>query len=281
MKTIVIPDLYNKAYRAYSNLSFTPEKRAERCVEEFEGQLNSDLANIPGCEHERYIGGYVEHLNAWLSAMAGCFSIMITGGSNFNNARHEKMNNRERAKSDAFTQWREKALNAIAKKVEADKPAEQKDEERWERLNKEISQKIEWGSVANCVSMIERLAYNGEIELVEKCLNLITEYNKTHTPFITARHKAWGFPEIARQVADKLQKKSERESSEQITNGVRVVKNFQADRVQLFFDGKPSAEIINQLKRGAFKWSPSNGCWQRQLTPNAIYATERILKGIN
>lgn len=258
-----------------------PEKRAERCVEEFEGQLNSDLANIPECEHERYICGYVEHLNAWLSAMAGCFSIMITGGSNFNNAKHEKMNNRERAKSDEFTEWREKALKAITKRVEMNKPAEQRADERWQALRREIAQKIAWGSVANCVSMIERLAYNGEIELVEKCLNLITEYNKTHTPFITARHKAWGFPEIARQVADKLQKKSERESSEQITNGVRVVKNFQADRVQLFFDGKPSAEIINQLKRGAFKWSPSNGCWQRQLTPNAIYATERILKGIN
>lgn len=279
METIIIPDLYNKAYRAYQNLSFSPEKRAEQIVLDSEKELNEDLANIPEQEKQTYIDGYNKHLFAWLAAMSNCYSVMITGGSNFNNTRHEKMNNRERAALEKFMQWRENTLQSINKRVEAAKPIEQRTAERWERLKKEISQKIEWRSVPNCVSMIERLAYNGEIELVNNCLALITEYNATHkTPFVTNRNKVWTFPEIAQKHAAKIEEKSDKESEEQEINGVRVVKNFQADRIQLFFSGKPSPSTISDLKRSAFKWSPTNGCWQRQLTSNAVYATERLLK---
>lgn len=35
------------------------------------------------------------------------------------------------------------------------------------------------------------------------------------------------------------------------------------------------------LKHNGFKWSPKNGVWQRQLTPNARYTTERMLKELD
>ena len=279
--TIKIDDLYNKAYRAYSNLSFDPEKRASQTVLDFEAELNSDCLNIPETEREAYIKGYTSHLFAWLGAMSNCYSVMITGGANFNNSRHDRMNNRERAKYDEFVEWRTNALKSIAKRTEAAMPVEQRTNERWDKLKKEISQKIEWGSVPNCVSMIERLAYNGEIDLVNNCLALITEYNNTHSqPFVTSRHKLWSFPEIAAKANVKSEEKQGKDDEESIINNVRVIKNFQADRIQLFFDGKPDYSTISNLKHAAFKWSPSNGCWQRQLTNNAISATERLLKTI-
>ena len=279
--TIKIDDLYNKAYRAYNNLSFDPEKRASQTVLDFEAELNSDCLNIPETERESYIKGYTSHLFAWLGAMSNCYSVMITGGSNFNNSRHDRMNNRERAKYDEFVEWRDNALKSIAKRTEAAKPVEQRTNEKWERLKKEISQKIEWGSVANCVSMIERLAHNGEIELVNNCLALITEYNATHkTPFVTSRHKLWSFPEIAKSKAISREIKTKAESEESEINGVRVIKNFQADRIQLHFNDKPDYSTISALKHAAFKWSPNNGCWQRQLTNNAIYTTEKLLKSL-
>jgi hypothetical protein len=282
METIIIPDLYNKAYRAYQNLSFSPEKRAEQIVLDYEKELNEDLANIPEQEKQTYIDGYNKHLFAWLAAMSNCYSVMITGGSNFNNSRHERTNNAERRKSDEFVEWREKALNNIAKRVEAAKPIEQRTNEKWESLKKQISQKIEWGSVANCFSMIERLAYNGEVELVNNCLALITEYNTTHAkPFMTSRHKIWALPEIAAKARARAEQMQTKESKDETINGVKVVKNYQADRIQLFFNGKPDCSTISNLKHAAFKWSPSNGCWQRQLTNNAIYATEKLLKSIN
>ena len=278
---VKIEGLYNLAYRAYSNISFSPEKRAERTVLEHEQELNEDLKTIPEDEQQRYIDNYVKYLKSWLGAMSNCYSVMITGGSNFNNSRHEKANRAENARREEFLNWRERALKAIEKKIEENKPIEQKTNERWEKLRKEISQKIEWGFVANCYSMIERLAHNGELELVNNCLNLITEYNSTHSrPFMTNRHKVWQLPKIAEKAREKAEQMQTKESQDEIINGVRVVKNFQADRLQLYFEGKPSTETISTLKHSAFKWSPSNGCWQRQLTNNAIYAMQTILKNL-
>ena len=277
MKTI--EGLYELAYRAYSNLSFDPEKRAARIVSDYEKQLSEDLETIPENEQEQYIANYKKYLFSWLSAMSNCYSVMITGGANFNNSRHDKANNRERARYDDFIEWREKAQKAINKKVEDSKPTEQKANEKWESLKREISKKIEWGSVANCVSMIERLAYNGEVELVQNCLNLISEYNSTHSkPFITPKNKAWQFVDIAKQARAKSEEKKDKESKEIEINGVRIVENYDLDRLQMFFDGKPDNETISKLKHNAFKWSPSNGCWQRQLTNNAIYGMKRVLE---
>jgi len=58
--------------------------------------------------------------------------------------------------------------------------------------------------------------------------------------------------------------------------GGRAEINEGENRLQLFFDGKPPQEQRNILKQNGFKWAPSQGAWQRQLTCNAIYACDRI-----
>lgn len=57
----------------------------------------------------------------------------------------------------------------------------------------------------------------------------------------------------------------------------KIIKNFNINRLQLSFNNKPSPELINQLKHNGFHWSPSNKVWQRQLTDNAIRATNKLL----
>ncbi len=52
--------------------------------------------------------------------------------------------------------------------------------------------------------------------------------------------------------------------------------NEAENRLQLIFDDKPSEDQRRELKSGGFKWAPSQGAWQRQLTRNAIYAASRI-----
>ena len=48
------------------------------------------------------------------------------------------------------------------------------------------------------------------------------------------------------------------------------------NHLQLFFDEKPMEEQRQALKSSGFRWAPSQGAWQRQLTRNAIYAADRI-----
>ena len=59
-------------------------------------------------------------------------------------------------------------------------------------------------------------------------------------------------------------------------NGGKAVANKEDNRLQLFFDEKPSAEQRNELKRNGFRWAPSVNAWQRQLNRNAISSASYI-----
>lgn len=49
-------------------------------------------------------------------------------------------------------------------------------------------------------------------------------------------------------------------------------------RLQLFFEEKPEETTRKILKRNGFKWAPSQGAWQRQLTNNAKYSLKIVLE---
>ena len=55
-------------------------------------------------------------------------------------------------------------------------------------------------------------------------------------------------------------------------DGGRAEANADINRLQLFFDEKPTEAQRTVLKARGFKWSPSQDAWQRQLTDNAIYS---------
>ena len=59
--------------------------------------------------------------------------------------------------------------------------------------------------------------------------------------------------------------------------GFRVVENTDAMRLQIIFEDKPDADTRTLLKSEGFRWAPSQGAWQRQLTDNARRALARII----
>jgi len=84
-----------------------------------------------------------------------------------------------------------------------------------------------------------------------------------------------------RKRIEQLEKNAKIESNEITVNGVRIFQNMEANRLQLFFQGKPNEEIRQQLKRNGFRWSPREGAWQRHVTRRAQYAALEIVKSIN
>lgn len=58
--------------------------------------------------------------------------------------------------------------------------------------------------------------------------------------------------------------------------GGEAVANVEENRLQLIFDGKPDDETRAELRSNGFKWAPSQGAWQRQLTLNAYRASDNI-----
>lgn len=81
-----------------------------------------------------------------------------------------------------------------------------------------------------------------------------------------------------RRMKQRLQQLEEAAEAETIeaepVEGLRVVENVEANRVQLFFDGKPDDETRARLKQGGFRWARSQAAWQRHLNNAGRYAAE-------
>jgi len=77
-----------------------------------------------------------------------------------------------------------------------------------------------------------------------------------------------------------LEKIGKMESKEEVINGVRIYTNVEENRVQLFFPGKPEETTRKALKGNGFRWSPSEGAWQRQISSSAEYWAKQIVDNL-
>ena len=74
-----------------------------------------------------------------------------------------------------------------------------------------------------------------------------------------------------------LQKQETQETTEkELTNGIRIVDNVEDNRLQIFFPGKPTDEIRENLKSYGFRWSPMVGARKRHRSNSATWAAEKI-----
>lgn len=75
-----------------------------------------------------------------------------------------------------------------------------------------------------------------------------------------------------------LEIRATQETTEIEINGVRLVDNVEANRIQIFFPDKPNEEVRAYLKRVCrFKWSGYNGCWQRHRSRDAQYYAKEVI----
>ena len=75
-----------------------------------------------------------------------------------------------------------------------------------------------------------------------------------------------------------LKAAKERGTSESEYKTFKVVENTEAMRYQIIFEGKPEPEVRDVLKTNGFKWAPSQGAWQRQITANGKWALNRTVE---
>ncbi|MFV0382269.1 MAG: hypothetical protein ACK5KR_08645, partial [Breznakia sp.] len=135
--------------------------------------------------------------------------------------------------------------------------------------------------VSSIYNKVETYAKHGDTDMVQRAIEAIRNFNETMSIVITERHKFFKLLGVAEANKEKQTNNATKENTEVSFKGGKVVNNFQENRIQLVFDEKPSPNIISQLKKAAFKWSPRFGAWQRQLTRNAIFATKHFLKSNN
>jgi len=82
--------------------------------------------------------------------------------------------------------------------------------------------------------------------------------------------------QVKKRIAQ-LKNRATRQPIDKIINGVRILENREANRLQIIFDGKPSEDTRKALKGNGFRWSPTEGAWQRQISNCAFIVAQEMM----
>lgn len=281
-----VSELEQVAVNACRLISMDPERMGHHICIECSEELNEFLANIPEEMRAEYEAKYLQKWREWLAALSRCYSVLVTGPARFNNRRHEKMNDYERAARQRLKDWSEKVVKRINRQERLTGWQEV------ERLKSKLETLTEFHEKMKAVNKVVK---SKSLTEDEKCDELaaigldedeITDvmgkgslpWKGYHTATISnnlAKIKA------TQAAIERHKKMAEAEDKEIKFNGGRVVVCNSDERMRFYFDEIPSVEVRNLMKRNAFKWSPKNGAWQRQLTANCKFDTKRILAELN
>lgn len=284
---------YETVKRAHYNTSFSPDKRAEDGCKSFDSDIEAlKKLNID----QRYIDKYEKLWLDWMGAKSRCLSSMITGPANFPVARNEKANNSERNKGEECMNY----YNKIVKHAENEayyeanphkRPVKSNDSDAIERLQSKLdayTKAQEKMKAANKILRKKPLDMEALTNLMgEKVANEIIKPDCFGGIGFASFELSNNRAEIKRLEGriKELNNRKEQGDKEIEVNGIKILQNSGDMRLQIFFEGKPDDETRKILKSNAFKWAPSKGAWQRQLTNNAIYSFKHYvlpkLKEIN
>lgn len=240
-------------YRAeVDSVYFLAEEAAERDPERAEEALA--LA-------DKFASRYADWLNEGYRIDAMCPSVMIAGPANFPIRKKEKQN---RARENHYEAL--KKIEYIKEKIkkigDIDAPIKSNDPKVIEKLT-------------------EKLDALEKRHLIMKNENAKARKNGTPVPYApytlsNSRQNIASVKKRLETLESQKDRGTEKRTAVILGEEVEIVENTEIMRLQLIFDGKPSDNVREALKRHGFRWSPKNVAWQRQLTDNARYALSSL-----
>ena len=235
---------------------------------------------------ERYSRRLAQNINKDIQIDMMCPSVMISGAGNFP----------VKKKGKQIAAWIKnhedyKQVEGILRKIEGifygKDVIKSSDENAIEKLQEKVDELIENQEQMKEVNKAIRLkdAEKGD-ELLRNMGYTDEQIKDLRTPDFCGR---LGFPNymLTNNNANihrlegrikSLQATKSKGTQESENKFFKVKEDADAMRVQLFFEGKPEPEVRDVLKCNGFRWAPSVGAWQRQLTENAKYALKRVIK---
>jgi exonuclease VII small subunit len=288
---MTLQHLEERAQRAYNWTSFSPEKRGTQLIKECSEELDGDIKELQdaGADSETiasYKERYERFITAWIGAKSRCASTMITGGSNFNVRRAEKANRSERRHYEVFCEWRSRAIKSIIRKSQPEKTylseldryksdleGMKKNHELMKEGNKRIKQAKRTGENISGYLM----------EVFNIAPHMIDWTMRFGFGLQNSNANIKRVEERIKELESKQERLESSPESKYIFEGGEVVYNYEIDRIQIFFNNRPTQEELTEYKaRGlnSFNWSPSNKAWQRKITGNATYAVKRLFPSI-
>lgn len=228
-----------------------------------------------------YMRKTAENMNESYAIEARCPSVMITGPANFPVRKKEQQN---AARERNYQEYKEiqglldKIRSVGTGGISADDP------DAREKLAEKIAKLQRIQDTMKAVN-----AYYKKNKTLENCPDLTAEQAAKLTDSMTDgwRQNPRPFESFAltnnnanirrlQQRLEGMKRLEEKPIDGWVFDGGRVEADADENRLQVFFDEKPDEEKRNVMKRNGFRWAPSTGAWQRQLTENAIYSAKHL-----
>lgn len=305
------------ARSAFSNLSFSSDRRGEQSRRAYLSDMRRAAALFEQAAEQRpdrqdraadmlmsYKIGYLRRLNHFLATASGCASWFVVGPSKFPTRRQEKRHASMDKRADELHDFATRRLGRMVKLIT--RPERQTAAERADDLARRIEQAEdqqflmkEANKIIRDKKLPEKLAQHGMTltdALVSLGFSVQTAADIQQKDFAGRT----GFPSFRltnnnaeiKRLRGRLAE--ERAKAAQAAAGTAPAQEYDTEkegvisyqeapddnRVRLGFEGKPSAETRQLLKRHGFRWSPSNNAWQRFLTGNGRYAAQQLLKAL-
>lgn len=284
---------YNVHMGDYKEGRATAEYRA--AVDEAAALVEERKAKVSPFYHDKLdalLDSYARRLAEWENAYnrntASCPSVFIAGASNFPVHKKEKQNAREGRLWGEYDE-----IKAILDKIESvgtgavdlrDPNAREMLADQLQRYQAQLDQSKainayyrKHKSFDGCphISAERAAKYNAELADA-KARGYVMDNPVPSYELTSIRCK------IKRLQArlEELDKRAEEAADPQENtafDGGEIVRNIEADRLQIIFDSKPDEEMREKLKSSGFRWSHRFGAWQRQLTDNAERAARQLL----
>lgn len=295
---------YQTAYQAFTGTSFTPERRAQQRQKDYVNEMEwvtsvfEKFADTPErraeikAALERYRDTYLQKYTAMLRSRHGLVSTMIAGPANFPVRQMEKKIASSDKRLNEFLEWNNKAIHRLRLDFDpkyvsrrgisaddADAPAQlaariaaaEQEQERMKAANSILRSKR-----TSEATKIQRLA---ELEIPEPVARSMMKGDfagrKGYAQFQLSNNLA-NIKRMKQRLAD-MEKLRADDTFEMAFEGGRILDNVEDNRLQIFFDDKPAADLRTKLKQNGFKWAPSKGAWQRMRNASANEAARRVL----
>ena len=237
---------------------------------------------------ERYSRRMAEYYNRDISINLMCPSVLICGPANF----PVKKKNRQVAamdKNHEFYKDTQKLLDKIRTMGTMTEVIKSSDSDCLERLDdkleslKALQEKMKAANAA----LRKKNTEEGDLDLMELGYS-VDGIKEPRTPDFIGRI---GYPAYSLQnnnqeihrVEDRinsLKAIKDKGTIEEKNEGYTYREDPESMRIQFVFDGKPSDDIRNILKQNGFRWAPSQGAWQRQLTRNGQWSADIVKKAL-
>lgn len=272
-------------------------------AEKIKAKIKNNTETIERIDYlvNKFSKQYADWTNKYYEIECRCPSILITGGSNFPTRKKEKQNN---ARDTHWGKYNElmKIKDQLSAILHGTNIIKSDDPNAIEKLEKKLIKKQELQQEMKEANTYYRKhktmkGYKdiSDDEAQKLDSEIKSSYSWQQKPYPSyylsnnnqeihrIKERISQIKKLKETITEKenLDTIEQTEQKEKENKYFEVVRDTNIMRLQLFFDGKPNENIRNIIKSNGFRWSPRNMCWQRQLTNNAEYSLELIIKALD